>query len=46
LGDAPDAELNPRKLVRKEILLDRQSGIEFNIAAGGGFTAILKPSEN
>ena len=44
--DAPDAELNPRKLVRKEILVDRQSGIEFNIAAGGGFTAILKPEGN
>jgi alpha-glucosidase len=44
--DSPDAELNPRKLVRKEILVDKQSGLEFNMAAGGGFTAILKPEGN
>ncbi len=44
--DASDSESNPRKLVRKEIFLDRQAGLEFKVAAGGGFTAILKPTRN
>lgn len=41
-SDAPDAADNPRKVVRKESDAGRSSGLEFTLAANGGFTAIFR----
>jgi alpha-glucosidase len=41
-SDAPDAADNPRKVVRKEFDAGRSSGLEFTLAANGGFTAIFR----
>jgi alpha-glucosidase len=42
--DAPDAEKNPRKLTRKEFSLRKGVEINIDVAADGGFVAILKPA--
>jgi alpha-glucosidase len=42
--DAPDADMNPRKLTREETSVSRDDAINFNVVAGGGFVAILKPA--
>jgi alpha-glucosidase len=41
--DTPDADKNPRKVRRAESDVDRTSGLNFTLAANGGFTAILRP---
>jgi alpha-glucosidase len=44
-SDAPDAVNNPRKLVRKETIVNSQTPIIIAIAPNGGFVAILKKAQ-
>jgi alpha-glucosidase len=41
--DAADSDLNPRKLIRKELSIRGNSEIDIDIAFNGGFVAIFKP---
>jgi alpha-glucosidase len=43
--DAADSDLNPRKLIRKDLSLRGKSEIEMDIASNGGFVAIFKPKK-
>jgi alpha-glucosidase len=40
--DAPDADKNPKKLVKKQFMVKKNSEFSFNVAPGGGFVAIFK----
>jgi len=41
-SDAPDAAVNPRKLVRKVARVNNQTPVTIQVAPNGGFVAILK----
>jgi alpha-glucosidase len=41
-SDAPDAEVNPRKLVRKVTRVNNQTPVTIQVAPNGGFVAVLK----
>jgi len=43
-SDAPDSERNPRKLVRNENGIKKDSEMKFDVVPGGGFVGILKPA--
>jgi alpha-glucosidase len=44
-ADAPDTDKNPRKLVRKESTVSKDSELTFDVAPGGGFVVILKKGD-
>jgi alpha-glucosidase len=44
--DAPERDKNPRKVIREELTVEKQTGMDFSVGANGGFTAILRPEGN
>jgi alpha-glucosidase len=43
-ADSPDADINPRKLIKTDFESRKDSVIKAKVAAGGGFVAIAEPN--